>query len=263
MLELIDKGQPTAEHPHPLLFVHGDFHGGWSWDVNFLDFFAERGFRVLAPSLRGHSSSPTERPLRFCSISDFVDDLASVANPLAPRPILIGHSMGGFIVQKYLESNDAPAGVLLASAPPRGHLRSMVRILRRRPWHCSKFAVSGNPADMYGGTLAGARELFFTAKTPESVISEGVMRLQPDSTRAILVDMVARELVKTDRVDTPLLVLGGERDVIYRGADVRRTASAYGVEANIIADIGHEMMLEPGWETVAARIASWLTERGL
>ncbi|MDT5115032.1 MAG: hypothetical protein QOE30_771, partial [Mycobacterium sp.] len=27
MLELIDKGQTSTEHPHPLLFVHGAFQG--------------------------------------------------------------------------------------------------------------------------------------------------------------------------------------------------------------------------------------------
>ena len=263
MLELIDKGQPSTEHPHPLLFVHGAFHDGSSWDVNFLDYFVERGFRVLAPSLRGHSSSPAGKPLRLCSIADFVDDVASIANSLAHQPILVGHSMGGFVIQKYLESNDAPAGVLLASAPPRGHLRSMLRIVRRNPWRCSKFALSGRPTDLYGGTLAGARDLFFTAETPESVIGEGTARLQPDSTRAILIDMVARELVKTERIDTPLLVLGGEQDAIYRDSDVRATARAHGTEASFIPDMGHEMMLEPGWATVAERIRSWLTERGL
>ncbi|SOX54303.1 alpha/beta hydrolase [Mycobacterium ahvazicum] len=98
MLEVIDKGQPSKEHPHPLLFVHGAFQGGWSWDVHLLDYFADRGFRVLAPSLRGHGSSPADKPLRLCSISDYVEDLTSIAKRLAPQAILIGHSMGGFIV---------------------------------------------------------------------------------------------------------------------------------------------------------------------
>ncbi|WP_445160153.1 alpha/beta hydrolase [Mycobacterium sp. Dal123C01] len=263
MLEVIDKGKPSRGHRHPLLFVHGGFQGAWCWDAHFLDFFAERGFRVVAPSYRGHGGSPVDKPLRLCSISDFVADVSSIANMLVPQPIPIGHSMGGFIVQKYLESNDAPAGVLLASAPPRGHLRSMLRILRRHPWQCSKFALSGRPTDMYGGTVAGARELFFSAETPDSLISEGAARLTPDSTRAILFDMVARELVNTERIDTPLLVLGGERDAIYRDSDVRATAKAYRTEPSIFPNMGHEMMLEPGWETVAEHIVSWLTERGL
>jgi hypothetical protein len=44
---------------------------------------------------------------------------------------------------------------------------------------------------LYRGTLAAARDLFFASTTPESVVREGSERAQPDSTRAILGDMVA------------------------------------------------------------------------
>jgi pimeloyl-ACP methyl ester carboxylesterase len=263
MLEVIDKGKPSQEHPHPLLFVHGGFQAAWCWDAHFLDFFADRGFRVVALSLRGHGSSPLDKAMRLCSISDFVDDLSSIANALAPQPIPIGHSMGGFAVQKYLEANDAPAGVLLASAPPRGHLRTLLRMLRRHPWRCSKFSVSGRPDHLLGTAPAGARELFFGDKASDDLISATTARLQPDSTRAIMGDMAAFNLVKTARVTTPLLVLGGEEDATYLPSEVCATARAYGTEASIIANIGHEMMLEPEWETVAERILSWLSERGL
>jgi pimeloyl-ACP methyl ester carboxylesterase len=263
MLEVIDKGRPSREHPHPLLFVHGGFQAAWCWDAHFLDFFAERGYRVLAVSLRGHGSSPLDKPMRLCSISDFVEDVSSIAKTVAPQPILLGHSMGGFVVQKYLETNDAPAAVLVASAPPRGHLRSMLRQMRRHPWHSSRFAVSGRSDHLLGGTVAGARELFFGDKASDDLIREATARLQPDSTRAILGDMVALKLVKTARVTTPLLVLGGEQDATYLPSEVRATARAYGGQATIIPNIGHEMMLEPGWETVAEHIASWLGQRGL
>src|SRR5882757_2285721 len=105
-------------HPAPLLFVHGANHAAWCWDEHFLEFFADKGYRALAVSLRGHGRSPTSKPLRKCSVADYVDDVASVADTLDTGPVIIGHSMGGFVVQKYLESHDAPAGVLLASFPP-------------------------------------------------------------------------------------------------------------------------------------------------
>jgi|SRR5271168_815137 len=263
MLELIDKGEPSPAHPHPLLLVHGAFQDAWSWDVNFLDFFADRGFRVVAPSLRGHGGSPTDKPLRLCSIADYVADVSSIANKLAPQQIPIGHSMGGFVVQKYLERNDAPAGVLLASTPPRGHLRSLLRNTRRHPWRCSKFAMSGRPDHLLGTTTAAARELFFGDKASDDLISSTTARLQPDSTRAIMSDMVTLGLVATERITTPLLVLGGEKDATYRPSDVRATARACGTQTALIPEIGHSMTVEPGWETVARRIASWLTERGL
>jgi len=46
--------------------------------------------------------------------------------------------------------------------------------------------------------------------------------------------------------------------------EARATARAYDTEAEIIfSDIGHNMMLEPGWQAVAERIVGWLTGRGL
>jgi pimeloyl-ACP methyl ester carboxylesterase len=119
MLEVIDKGTCSEAHPVPLLFVHGAWHAAWCWDEHFLNFFADKGYRALALSLRGHGNSPSPKPIRACTIADYVDDLESVADSLPTKPVVIGHSMGGAIVQKYLESHEAPAGVLLASVPPK------------------------------------------------------------------------------------------------------------------------------------------------
>ena len=65
---------------------------------------------------------------------DYVSDVASVADQLPHNPVVIGHSLRGFVVQKYLESSDAPAGVLMASAPPQGALKPSLRMMRRHPW---------------------------------------------------------------------------------------------------------------------------------
>jgi pimeloyl-ACP methyl ester carboxylesterase len=53
-------------------------------------------------------------------------------------PVLIGHSMGGFIVQKYLETGTAPAAVLVSSAPPRTWFLTGLRLARKHPWLAPK-----------------------------------------------------------------------------------------------------------------------------
>ena len=90
-------------HPVPLLFVHGAWHAAWCWDEYFLNFFADKGYRALALSFRGHGGSSTDKPLRACSVADYVEDISVVADSLPAPPVVIGHSMGGLIVQKYLE----------------------------------------------------------------------------------------------------------------------------------------------------------------
>jgi pimeloyl-ACP methyl ester carboxylesterase len=116
-IEVIDKGCSTPAHPAPLLFVHGAFMGAWCWDEHFLDYFADRGYRALALGVRGHGDSPANRSLHRCSIADYVEDLCAVADLLPEPPVLIGHSMGGYVVQRYLRVRSAPAAVLLASVP--------------------------------------------------------------------------------------------------------------------------------------------------
>lgn len=60
-----------------------------------------------------------------------------------------------------------------------------------------------------------------------------------------------------------MLVLGAERDACFTTDEVHATANAYRTEAQIFPDMGHNMMLEPGWRDAAKRIHTWLNERGL
>jgi pimeloyl-ACP methyl ester carboxylesterase len=143
VLEVIDKGSTSREHPAPLLFVHGGCHSAWCWDQGFLDHFTDRGFRAVALSLRGYGRSSSDKSLHRCSMADFVEDVNAVAITLEAPPLLIGHSMGGFIVQHYLEKHHGPAGVLMASIPPKGVLGASVRVMRNHPWSSWRSNVGG------------------------------------------------------------------------------------------------------------------------
>ena len=261
MLEVIDKGAVSAAHPAPLLFVHGAWHAAWCWDEYFLSFFADKGYRALALSLRGHGSSPTDKPLRACSVADYVEDISVVADSLPTPPVVIGHSMGGFIVQKYLEVHDSPAGVLMTSMPPQGNLGSSLRWMRQHPWHFAKMTITGK-ALPYISTPPLARERFFSAQMPDSLVEDYAARLQEDSPR-VGIDCLVLSLPRPKRVTTPLLVLGADDDGAHTHHEVRATARAYRTEAEFFPRMGHDMMLEPGWDAVAERIHTWLGAHGL
>ena len=132
-LEVIKKEPAAITHKTPILFVHGMWHAAWCWEEYFLPYFSQNGFVTYALSLRGHGGSEGREQLRWSSINDYVSDLAKVAEQLEAPPILVGHSMGGLIVQKYLESCKSPAAVLLASAPPKGVMLATARIFLRHP----------------------------------------------------------------------------------------------------------------------------------
>jgi pimeloyl-ACP methyl ester carboxylesterase len=260
MIEVIDKGCVSQSHPVPLLFVHGAWHAAWCWDEHFLGFFADKGYRALAVSLRGHGSSTTRKPLRTCSMADYVEDVSFVADNLSRRPVVIGHSMGGLVVQKYLESHDAPAGVLLASTPPQGYLGSGMRWMKRHPWHFTKIAITGKSL-AYVNTPQLARERFFSANTPDSHVLKYATRLQEESARSGVDGLL--NLPRPKRVTTTLLVLGAHDDGAVARKEVWATARAYRTEAEFFPGMGHDMMLEPGWAAVAERIRAWFSTRGL
>jgi pimeloyl-ACP methyl ester carboxylesterase len=261
VLEVIEKGCVSEDHPVPLLFVHGAWHAAWCWDENFLSYFADKGYRAVALSFRGHGESPTNKPLRTCSVADYVDDISSVADRLSSAPVIIGHSMGGLIVQKYLESHDAPAGVLMTSIPPQGNLGNALRWIRHRPSHFAKMTLTGK-ALPYINSPQLARERFFSPHTPEADVRKYAARLQEDSSR-IGIDCLLLRLPRPKRVRTPLLVLGAEEDTAHTRKEIVATARAYGTEAEFFPNMGHNMMLEPGWAAVAERIDTWLGTRAL
>jgi alpha-beta hydrolase superfamily lysophospholipase len=103
-----------------------------AWSVVLgLPFFADNGYHVTALSLRGHAGS--EGKIFGSTIANYVSDVEQVAKTLNMPPVVIGHSMGGFLTQKYLERNDAPAAVLLASGPHYGLWPTFFRLIRKRP----------------------------------------------------------------------------------------------------------------------------------
>ncbi len=262
MLEIIDRGGDTATHRTPIVCVHGGWHSAWCWADNFLDFFADRGFRAIGLSLRGHGASCSDKPVRKCSIGHYLDDLRCAIDDLGESPVLIGHSMGGFIVQKFLENHRIPAAVLMASIPPQGVMRAMLRLFRRHPAVAMRAFTIGSSVD-FVNTSPRARETLFNAHTPEPVVESCVARLQPESVRAVALGMIRPRLPKTQRVTTPLLVLGAHDDGMITCREVWATASAYGTRAVFFPAMGHDMMLEPGWKDVATRIVDWLCAQNI
>jgi pimeloyl-ACP methyl ester carboxylesterase len=148
-LEVITRQPASVSRSTPILFVHGAWHGAWCWDEHFLPYFAQHGYAVHAPSLRGHGQSAGGDRIKFHRIADYVADVARVAASLPTPPIIIGHSMGGLVVQKYLETHSPPAAVLLASVPPAGVLATTLRIATRRPPVCWRPPFALQPATRF------------------------------------------------------------------------------------------------------------------
>ena len=109
-------------------------------------------------------------------------------------------------------------------------------------------------------TRALVRDLFFTPQTPEHMIEDCHARLQDESFPAFLDSILVR--ARPRRIRTPVIVLAAGRDAIFTVDEMHRTAHTYGRPAEVFDGIGHDMMLDVGWQRVTDRIAEWAAALG-
>lgn len=256
-LEVLSRLPESRARPTPLLFVHGSYISAWCWDEHFLPYFAARGYAAYAVSLRGHGGSAGRERLPWHSLRDYVDDLRQVADALPRRPVVIGHSMGGMVVQKYLERWVAPAAVLMASVPPAGLLEMSGWLALTRPQLLTNLWLvqTGTGELAHYGEVGRA---LFSHQLPEHLVQRYLRKTQPESQRALL-DMSGWDLPRQGTPRPPTLVLGAGSDALVPRFSVHATALANDVKAELFAGMGHVMMLEPNWRQVADRILQWLT----
>lgn len=258
-LEVISRKPKGKTRATPLLFVHGAYGGAWIWDQHFLPYFAEHGYASHALSLRGHGESEGWEQVGVARLRQYVADLEQVAASFDKRPALIGHSMGGMVVQKYLHEYETPAAVLMASVPPHGLVGSFLGMAFGNPTlfvDMAKMQVFG-PAVSDGESV---RRALFSDETSQETINKMLHRLQGESTMAI-VDLLGLDLPpSTPGLDLPVLVLGAENDrFVFRGA-LEATAKTYRTKPVVFPRMAHAMMLEHHWEQVAKTMVDWLNE---
>jgi pimeloyl-ACP methyl ester carboxylesterase len=238
----------------PLLMVHGLAHAAWCFGENWVPAAAERGFPSYAVSLRGHGGSAGARHLRRTMTRDYVHDVMQTITELPGPPVLIGHSNGALVAQLVAERYPLRGVVLLAPAPMHSSVGDLVAIGRDRPADLLRAVV--------GQTLSMEPDILFEGLDPQTARAYSD-RTGPES------PLVQWELLLRRRVGPvrcPVLVIGTPADRLVRPADVQRTADSYGVEPVWFAGMGHDVMLDTGWDDVldtvlafAADLPAWGT----
>ena len=254
-LEVISRYPSKGKRRTPLLFIHGAFTAAWVWSEHFLDWFAERGWPAHAISLRGHGGSEGHELLGQWGIDHYVADVMQVIQEIGESPVLIGHSMGGFVAQKCLEQSTFPAVVLMCSVPPKGLLASSLSMVWSRPDLLGNLSqlMTGGPVD-----IDSLKDALFAQPASISDLQRYLMLSQVESQRAIW-DMTMFNLIDPERLQpVPKLVIGAELDHIIPQNQVRDMADRYSVEPVIFPGMGHGLMLERDWSHVASVIHDWL-----
>jgi pimeloyl-ACP methyl ester carboxylesterase len=254
-IELIRHPAKNGNKSTPVLFIHGAWHGAWCWEEYFLPYFASKGYDAYALSLRGHGNSEGSEGLRWWSISDYVNDISQIVGQMPKIPILVGHSMGGLIVQKYLQSYRVPAAVLLAPVPTTGAMMTTLKIAKR---HFGAYLKALSTLSLYPviGTPELAREAFFSENISPARLETYYKKLQDESFRGFL-DMIFC-LPKPHKVRDPILLIGAMNDMIFSQRQMEATADAYHSTAQMLSNTAHDVMLEDRWKDAADIILNWL-----
>jgi pimeloyl-ACP methyl ester carboxylesterase len=240
----------------PLVFVHGAYVGAWCWEENFLPWFAAKGYSCHAVSLRGHGASEGRDSLDEFGLSDYAADVAGVAASLPEAPILIGHSMGALVVQKYLDAGGEAAGVVLACPVPSfGVMPATFALAWTNP---RLFAGIQGIAAGAGASLEVVAEAMFAGPVDAERLREVRSRMQRESRRALM-DMSGWGLPNPWRMRRPrTLVLAAGKDALMPQAHTAATAVMLGAEYKVVEGLGHAIMLDAQWLRAAEAILEWV-----
>jgi 3-oxoadipate enol-lactonase len=199
-------GDPTAS---PLVFLHGIGGAARAWRRQVSDFGND--YRAVAWDMPGYGGSAPLATATIATLTDALDDFLAAIG--ANRPILVGHSIGGMIVQEWLVKHPiAASAVVLAQTSPafgnadgdwqRSFIDARLGPLSRGETMASlapglvEELVGENP-DAEG--MALARDCM--ASVPEASYSASMMALLGFDQRHALKD-----------ITVPVLVLSGSRD---------------------------------------------------
>jgi pimeloyl-ACP methyl ester carboxylesterase len=254
-LEILRAGAPSSRPP--LVFIHGSFSGAWVWQERFLPYFAAAGWECVALSLSGHGSSRGEERLDRFGLDDFVADVAEVVAGLGRPPVVIGHSLGGAVAQRFVTRHRTAGLVLLTAVPPGGFGPITLWMGWRHPrflWQMTRLETTGSvdPEVM--------AEHLFSPTTPPADVHRFLARLQRES-RRVVTDVLLPLHVARPPGDYPTLVLGGDDDVFIPPHALHATAAHWHAQLVIQPGVPHVMMLDALWERPAEAILGWLEER--
>jgi non-heme chloroperoxidase len=248
-----------------LVLIHGMWGTSRVWDCH-RRYFESRGFRCRAPELRLHapgSPSPPGAELGRTSVLDYVEDLSRELGGDGPKPVIVGHSMGGLLAQMLAERGLARALVLLSPAPPAGCMFVNASVLRCFRSIITTWGFWRSPAVL---PFRDAEYALFPRMAPDR---RGTLHAEclPESGRAVFeigfsfLDGKRAARVQADRIACPVLVMAGSEDRITPASVVRKNVALYGGRAAYREWEGHSHWLleEPGWEEIAEYAADWIS----
>ena len=259
------------ETPDTIVFIHGLWMTSRSWE-NWAARFESRGYTVVAPSWPGLEGEVEElradpTPLTQLSVERIVAHYEGIIRNLDRPPIVIGHSLGGTILQLLLDRGLGAAGVGVASATVKGIRDLPLSTLR------SSSPVLRNPFARGKASPLNRRQFRYAfGNTLTETESDALYdRYYVPAANRVLFQIAFSNLSRNTqvRVDfrnelrAPLLLIAFSEDHVVPPKPVRHNAEKYdSVSLTAYKEFPGRPHCPgaPGWEEVADIALSWATE---
>lgn len=230
-LSIYDSRQRRKDQKHTtsLVFVHGAFHGKWCWLEKFVPYFEKLSYRCLAIDLRGHGESEGKDQLNKYTINDYVEDIQSVVERLGYRVVLIGHSLAGAVIARFVQKHKVDAAVLMAPASEQGGLGFFYRaakILGRKTM--DEIDKTKNPFLLVKDPKI-SKVLFFTEEMPDEDYTKYHEQLENESYTAV--SEISKPITKGEPnpLKVPLLIIGANKDGCFTPDEITLSGKEYGL----------------------------------
>ncbi len=263
----------NASGGQPVVFVHGLWLLGSSWD-RWAELFAGAGYATLQPGWPDDPASVEEAksdPDVFANkkVGQVAEHYAAVAGALTRKPVLVGHSFGGLLVQILAGRGLSAATVAVDPAPFRGVLPLPFSALKassgvlRNPANRHRAVPLSYEQFRYGFANAVSEEEAKQLYEEYSVPGPGAPVFQAATANIDPWTDAKVELANPDR--GPLLITSGEKDHQVPGsiseASFKKQQRNPGITEFVeIPGRGHSLTIDGGWREVA-QIALEFMER--
>jgi pimeloyl-ACP methyl ester carboxylesterase len=267
---------PEKSSRTPVVFVHGLWLHAESWN-KWVQFFRDYGYEAVAASWPGDSET-TEATRRNAGalagygVTEIADHVAGQLKAFERKPILIGHSFGGLLVQNLLGRDFAAAAIAIDPAPFKGVPELPFSALK------SSFPVLGNPLNFKRAVSLTEHQFRFgfTNAVPEQEAKElyakfampGPGRPLFQAATATFNPNSATKINVANGNRGPLLLVSGEKDNTVPPLLVKSALKAYRnspavTELKSFANRGHSLTIDSGWRELAEYSLAWLKGKGL
>lgn len=253
-----------------ILLIHGLWVTPTSWR-NFQHHYESMGHSVIAapwPGINGDVVATRRDPsgLNGIGIAEVLAHYTKIIRNLPEPPIIMGHSYGGLITQLLIDRGFGAAGVAIDSVPPKGILilplstyMALTPALLKPTTFQTTFAFTFNQWwRVFANTLseAEARAEYEREVIPasgRSIFQAALSNITPNSLATINFHNPSR---------APLLLIGGEKDVIMPAALNRKNHAKYRLSPAVteykeFPQRSHYIIAEKGWEEVAQYALDW------